>query len=137
MVGMIMRIYSLAFHVFLGLAMLAVGFVAWASDQHTLQIGFLPWNGPTLTYYLLAFGAVALAVSILAFKRILPVLFVLWSLTVVVMLVRGYFLSPYNFGLSGFQTAVYFTLAALVAFVGSALQLRTRKWGRRGQSALA
>ncbi len=137
MVRMMMRFYSLAFHVFLGLVMFAVGFVAWASDQHTLQIGFLPWKGPTLTYCLLGFGALSLALAVLAFKRVLPILLAVWSLAVVVMLFRGYFLSAYNFGLSGFQTAVIFTLAALLALVGSALQLRTGRWGGRRHSALA
>ncbi len=124
MVGMVMRIYSLAFHVLLGLIMFAIGLVAWVSDQHTLQIGFLPWKGATLTYCLLGAGAAAIAIALLAFQRIVPVLFVLWSLAVAVMLVKGYFFGTYYFGPSGLWYAVGFVAAALVALVGSAWYLR-------------
>lgn len=124
MFGLVMRIYSVAFHVLLGLVMLAIGFVAWASGQHTLHIGVLPWTGATLTYCLLGFGVAAIVLALLAFKRVLPILFTLWCLAVVVMLVRGYFLSSYYLGSSGFSTAVWLTLASLAALAGSALQLR-------------
>jgi hypothetical protein len=127
MFGLIMRVYSVAFHVLLGFVMLAVGFVAWVSGQHTLHIGILPWNGPTLTYCLLGFGLAGIVLALLALKRILPILFTLWCLAVVVMLVRGYFLSPYYLGSSGLWTAVWLTLASLVAFAASALDLRGAK----------
>jgi hypothetical protein len=127
-----MRIFSLAFHVLLGFVMFAVGLVSLASGQHSLKIGFLPWSGATLTYCLLASGALAILLAALAYWRILPVLFAVWSLVVVAMLIRGFFLSPYYLGAAGFRTAIWFTLAALVAFVGSALQARSRR-----QSSLA
>jgi hypothetical protein len=119
-----MRIYSLAFHVLLSLAMIAVGLVARCSGNPSLNIGFLPWTGTTLTHILLLFGALGVALAVLAYFRIVPVLFTLWSLAVVVMLVRGYFLSSYYFGPTGISTALWFTLAALLALVGSALPLR-------------
>jgi hypothetical protein len=108
-----MRIYSLAFHVFLGFIMIAVGLVSMGGGQHSLKIGFLPWTGATLSYCLLAFGVLGIILAALAFWRILPVLFAVWSLAVVVMLVRGYFLSSYNFELSGFSTAIWFTESTL------------------------
>ncbi|HVX65657.1 MAG TPA: hypothetical protein VHA11_03595 [Bryobacteraceae bacterium] len=127
MVGLVMRIYSLAFHVFLGFVMIAVGLVSLAGGQHSLKIGFLPWTGATLTYCLLALGAAGVVLAALAYWRILPILFAIWSLFVVAMLIRGYFLSPYYLGPAGFRTAIWFTIAALLAFVGSALQARSRR----------
>jgi len=132
-----MRLFSFAFHFFLGVVMMAVGFVAWASRQHSLQIGFLPWTGETLTYLLLGLGLAAIVLTLLAIKRIVPVLFVLWSLFVLVILVRGYFFSPYNFGLAGVRTQLVFVGAALLAFIGSALQARRKQTAVRRQSVLA
>lgn len=117
--------------------MLAVGFIAWVSNQHTLQIALLPWNGPALTYLLMGLGLAGIVITLLAAKKIVPVLFVLWSLAVLVMVARGYFFSSYNFGQSGVSTALYFIAAALIAFIGSALQARAKRGVARRQSVLA
>ncbi len=137
MVELLMRIFSLAFHLFLSLAMLAVGFVAWAGGHQTLQIGFLPWTGATLIYCLLFCGLGGVLVTLLAARRTVPFLFVLWSLAVVVMLVRGYVFSSYNFGLAGVSTALYFVAASLVALIGSARQAWPRHANARRHSVLA
>ena len=125
MIGLIMRIFSFVFHFLLGLVMAAVGFIALISNQHTLQISVLPWTGPTLTYCLFFIGLAAIVITVLAAMRILPLLFVVWSLAVFVMLVRGYFLSSYNFGMTGVSTALYLIGGSLLALIGSALQMRS------------
>jgi hypothetical protein len=132
-----MRLFSFAFHLFLGVVMMAMGFLAWVSNQHTLQIALLPWTGPTLTYLLMGLGLAGVVITLLAVKRIVPLLFVVWSLAVLVTLARGYFFSSYNFGLSGVGTALCFIAAALIAFVGSALQARPKHAVARRQSVLA
>jgi hypothetical protein len=132
-----MRLFSFAFHFLLGLVMMAIGFVAWASNQHTLEIGVLPWTGPTLTYILMGLGLAGVVLTILAVRRIVPLLFVVWSLAVLVALARGYFFSSYHFGGSGVSMALYFVGAALVAFIGSALQARRKHAVARRQSVLA
>ena len=63
---------------------------------------------------LLGLGTLALAV-----KRILPVLFFLWSLVVVVMLVKGYVFSGYFFDSGEFRVAIWLTLGAVLAVAGA------------------
>ena len=137
MVGLLMRLFSFAFHLLLGAVMMAVGFIAWVSNQHTLQIGLLPWTGPALTYLLMGLGLAGIVITLLAARKIVPVLFVFWSLAVLVMLARGYFFSSYNFGQSGVGTALYFLAAALIAFIGSALQARAKRSVARRKPVLA
>jgi hypothetical protein len=143
-----MRVFSFAFHLLLGLVMMAIGFVAWVSSQHTLQIGFLPWQGPALTYWLFFAGLAGVLLTVLAILRVLPFLFSLWSLAVVVMLVRGVFFSGFNFGYAANtvgaalesvagSTAFLLLLGALLAAVGSVVQLRSRTAGARRRVALA
>ncbi len=143
-----MRVFSFAFHLLLGLVMMAIGFVAWVSSQHTLQIGFLPWQGPALTYWLFFGGLVGVLLTVLAIRRVLPFLFSLWSLAVLAMLVRGVFFSGFNFGAAAYtfsaglgrmagSAAFLLLLAALVAAFGSLLQLRSRPEPLRRRSALA
>jgi hypothetical protein len=132
-----MRIYSFVFHFFLGVVMMAVGFVSVTGGQHNLQIGFLPWQGARLSYCLLGLGFAGLVITALAVRRIVPVLFALWSLAVLVMLVRGYFFSSYSFGLGGVRTALLFVAAALLAFAGGAWQALPKHATARRESALA
>jgi peptidoglycan/LPS O-acetylase OafA/YrhL len=132
-----MRIYSFVFHIFLGVVMMAVGLVSGTGGQHNLQIRFLPWQGTTLRYCLLGLGFAALVITALAVRRVVPALFALWSLAVLVMLVRGYFFSSYSFGLGGIRTALLFVAAALLAFVGAALQALPKRATARRESALA
>jgi hypothetical protein len=136
MVELLMRIFSLAFHLLLSLAMLAIGFVAWAGGHQTLQIGFLPWTGAALIYCLLLCGLGGLIITLLAARRTVRLLFVLWSLAVVVMLARGYIFSSYNFGLTGVSTALYFMAASLLALIGSARLAWPRHSGARRRSVL-
>jgi len=132
-----MRIFSLAFHLLLSLVMIAVGGVAWASGHAILQISFLPWSGAALIYFLLFCGIAGFIITLLAARRTAPLLFVLWSLAVVGMLLRGYVFSSYNFGLAGISTALCFIAASLLALAGSALLARPRHPAARRRPALA
>lgn len=137
MVGLLLRIFSFAFHLFLGVVMAAIGFVALVSGQHTLQMGFLPWQGPALTYWLLGGGIASVVITLLAIRGIAPILFVFWSLAVVIMLLRGYFFSAYNFGAGSVSNALYLTAGSLLALAGSAAQMRQGKAVPRRQSVIA
>lgn len=137
MFGLLMRIFSFAFHFLLGFVMMAVGFVAWVSGHDSLQIGFLPWKGAALTYCLLFLGLAGVIITGFAVRRIIPVLFAVWSFAVLAMIVRGYFFSSYNFGFHGVRTAVCFSIAALLAFAGSVLQAWRKPAAARGHSAFA
>jgi len=122
-----MRIYSYLFHAVLGLFLLGISLVALINGRHNLQIGLLPWEGRALTFWLL-FGALAgLASLLLAMRGKLKVLFLIWSLVVVVTLVWGFIFSGYYFtGFGHFMNAVYLILAAILAAIGSWLRFRQK-----------
>jgi hypothetical protein len=120
----LMRYYSYLFHLLLALFLLAVSGVALASGSPNLHLGMLPWTGQTLTYVLF-FGALAgLAVVFLAMKGTLRILFLLWSLAVAIVLVKGYIFSGYKFEGAEFKTALYLIAASLIAIPGAWFQLR-------------
>jgi len=124
-VGLILRVYSFTFHILLIIFLLAVSSLAWSSGL-PLNLEMLPQLGMQLTYWVFGAGVAGLLILILACKKILPVLFVLWTAAVLVLLVRGFFFSRYNFGPGGGSLSLALTLilGALVAVWGSWLQLR-------------
>lgn len=126
-IGLVMKIFSYLFHLALALVMMALAAVAWLSG-HPLNIVLLPWQGSTLTAVLFFGGLTGLVVTVLAIKKILPVLFVLWNVAVFFMLVKSFFFSSYTFGPTtvAISTALYFVLAALVALAGSLFVMRGR-----------
>jgi hypothetical protein len=119
-----MRAFSYLFHGLLTLFLLAISVVAWSSGQ-PLQLEMLPWQGQTLTYWLLCAALVGLASVILAICRKWRPLFFLWSLAVLAMMARGFFFSHYYFaGPPEFHGALYLTAGALIAALGAWFQLR-------------
>ena len=119
-----MRVFSYLFHGLLTLFLLGISVVAWSSGQ-PLQLGMLPWQGRTLTYWLLCASVVGLASVILAIFRKWQALFFLWSLAVLAIMAQGFFLSHYYFaGRAEFHGALYLTAGALVAAFGAWFQLR-------------
>jgi hypothetical protein len=137
-IGLVLRIFSFIFHALLIVFMLAASVLAWTSGS-TLEIAVLPWTGDALVRWAFFSGLAGAIIGVLALKRIAPVLFLLWNVAVVIMLVRGYFLSSYGFGLGGGSiiSALYTTLAAVVAAFGSWLQMRPARATVRRQAALA
>jgi hypothetical protein len=120
----VIRLFSYLFHGLLALFLLAISAVALASGQ-TLHLEMLPWQGPSLTYWLFFSALAGLISLILAIRRTWRALFFLWSLAVLVILVRGYFFSHYHFaGPPGFHRALYLTAGALIAALGAWFQLR-------------
>ncbi len=126
-VDAVMRFYSLLFHFLLALFMLAVAIVSWGSGGHNLRVWVLPWEGETLSYWLLGLALAGLLILWLAVKRTLPVLFLLWSLAVLAAFLRGFFLSPYSFRTAQLWVALMLSGAALLAAIGGWLQFRGRK----------
>lgn len=127
----LMRIYSYLFHGLLALFMLGVSGVALASGT-ALHLDMLPWSGETGTKVLLGCGIVGILVLLLALKGTLRFLFFLWSLVVFVMLVKGFFLSSFQFdGTSGLKGVALLTFGALLAIFGAWFQMtRSRARGR-------
>ena len=119
-VAFITRAYSYLFHLALACAMMGVAAVAWLTGV-LLNIWVLPWQGETLTPVLFFSGLAGAGITVLAIKRIIPVLFIVWTLIVAGMIVYGFFFGSYVFGptTTSFSTAVLFALAALLAAAGS------------------
>jgi hypothetical protein len=101
-----------------------------ASGAKSLHLDMLPWTGSTLTYVLFFGSLFGLLTVFLALKGKLRALFFLWSLAVVVLLVKGYFLSGYRFGVGEVRTALYLVAASIVALLGAWFQM-VRKVGMR------
>ena len=97
LIGLILRIYSYLYHTVLCLFLLGLGTVASIGGAHNLNLGMLPWKGAELTHYVLILSIAGLVAVLLAITGLLRQLFPLWCLLVVVMMVRGFFLSPFAY----------------------------------------
>jgi hypothetical protein len=121
----VLRIFSYFFHGLLSLFLLALAAMALSSGQ-ILHLDMLPWHGQTLSYWLLFSSLAGLVSLILAILRTWRLLFVLWSLDVLVVMVRGFFLGPYEFaGRPEFYRALYLSAGALIAVFGRQSQSAT------------
>ena len=127
----LLRWISYLFHFALAVVLLAISGVAYISGGSNLHLGMLPWSGETLVRVVF-FGALAgLIVVILAMRGVLRILFALWSLGVVVLLVRGYLLGGYRFAGPGeFRFAMYLLGGSVVSLLG-ALQIRGSRSRRK------
>ena len=122
----VVRVFSYLFHGLLTLLLLALAAMALSSGQ-TLHLDMLPWHGQSLSYWLLFSALAGLVSLILAILRTWRLLFVLWSVTVLVVMVRGFFLGPYEFaGRPEFYRALYLSAGALIAVFGAWFQLRLK-----------
>src|ERR1700733_14118998 len=120
----VVRVFSYLFHGLLTLFLLAIAAMALSSGQ-ILHLDMLPWHGQSLSYWLLFSALAGLVSLILAILRTWRLLFVLWSLAVLVVMVRGFFLSPYEFaGPPEFYRALCLSAGALIAVMGAWFQLR-------------
>jgi hypothetical protein len=115
----LVRGFSYLYHGLLCLFLLAISGTAMATDMHSLQLDMLPWKEASLTYCVFGGALLGLGTLALAVKRILPVLFFLWSLVVVVMLVKGYVFSGYFFDSGEFRVAFGLIAGALMAAAGA------------------
>ena len=120
----LMRVFSYVFHGLLTLFLLAISIVALSSGQ-PLQLQMLPWQGQTLTWWLLCGAVAGLALVILAICRKWRPLFFVWCVAVLLLMARGFFFSHYYFaGAPEFHRALYLTGGALIAAFGAWFPLR-------------
>jgi hypothetical protein len=115
----LLRFYAYLFHLVLGLLLAGMALVAFTSGTD-LTLGMLPWQGASLTRAALLLGLLGIICLALAVTGFARWLFPLWALFALIMMLRGFFLSSYTFSGAGeFKSAVWLTIGALVAFVGS------------------
>lgn len=126
----LLRVYAYGFHLVLALFLIGISTVALSSGTN-LALGMLPWQGATLTSATLLLGLVGIVCILMAVTGFVRWLFPLWTLIALILMLRGFFLSTYTFPSAGdFRSAVWLSIAAFVAFVGS-LSLFGRRRIRR------
>lgn len=115
----LLRIFSYLFAISLSVFTLALAAVA-AASGHPLTLGFLPWKGARLTYWLFGLALIGLISVYLALRGRLRGLFFLWSLAVAGLLIWGFFLTPYSFTPGfPFKSAAWLSGAAFFAMIGA------------------
>jgi len=125
---LVARAYACVFELLVSLVALGLAWLSWADGLH-LRLPMFYAEGASLNWWLLGVGVVGLVVVLLAMTGAARWPLALWALVVFVQLFRGYFLSTYQFsGRAGFWEAAWFTLAALLAFMGSLTPQRKRRW---------
>lgn len=117
-VGNAMRLVGYLFHLLLALFLLAVAAVAFFSSPYTLKIDLLPWEGQTLVLVLLLSALAGIVSLYLALKKGRSMVFLVWSVVVLLMLVRGFFFSSYRFTSGVSWTAVILLAGAAIAVAG-------------------
>jgi len=127
----ILCFFSYLFHALLALFLFAVSALALSSGANALHLAMLPWTGPTLTYVLFCGSLFGLLSLLLALTGRLRPLFFLWSLAVTVLLVKGYFLSGYHFGVGEVRTALYLIAGSVIALFGAWFQMFRGSGARR------
>lgn len=113
---------SYVYHGLLCLLLLALSGLAMAAGAKSLELGMLPWTGTTI---LMCVALVGLLTVILAIKGTLRPLFFVWSLAVMLVLIKGYIFSGYHFAPGEFRTAIYLIAGSIIAMIGA--------WARMGQ----
>ena len=127
MIAKILRVYSYLYHFILCVFLLGLAIIAMMSTG-TLRLEVLPWNGDDLVQWLLWGSLAGLLSIILAVSGIFRYLFPIWTLLVLVMLIRGYLLQPYTFaGREPFYQTLWLIGGALVAFLASMTLFRRSK----------
>ena len=124
----LLRAFAYLFHTLLSLFLLGLGIMTLMGGENNLKLGMLPWEGAMLTRAVIIIGITGLVCVLLAVLGWLRWLFALWCLFALVMMFRGFFLGGYSFpDASQFKFAVWLTVGAFVAFLGSVTPLRRRK----------
>ena len=115
----LVRFLSYVFHGLLCLILLAMSGVAMVAGGQSLNLQMLPAAVAGSTWVLFLCSLFGLLTVILAIRGSLRPLFFLWSLVVVVLLVKGYLLSGYHFGPEEFPKVGYLIVGSLIALLGS------------------
>ena len=119
----LMSFLSYVYHGLLCLMLFLMSGLSMLAGAQTVQLGMLPWTGPTLLYVLFFGALLGLLTVVLAVRRTWRPLFFAWSLAVTLLLVKGYIFSGYHFSPGEFRTAVYLIVGSLIALIGAWVQM--------------
>jgi hypothetical protein len=115
----LLRFVSYVFHGLLCIGLFVFSVLLFVSGSPLVKLDMLPWAGSTLLYVLLGGSLLGLLILFLALRGTLRFLFFLWSVAVVYLIVKGYYLSGYRFTPGEPQTVLYLFIGSLVALIGS------------------
>lgn len=126
--GAVLRLYSYVYHLVLSLFLFLIATVVLIGGKHNMNMPMLPWEGASLTYWLLGLSILGIAVTVLAMLGRFRYLFPIWALFVVIMMTRGFFLSSfyYSGGADQFRGAVWLFVGAVGAFLSSLMLLKPK-----------
>ena len=122
---------SYVFHGLLCLMLLVMSGLAIIAGAETLQLGMLPWTGPTLLYTVFFGALLGLGTVILAIKGTWRPLFFVWSVVVMVLLLKGYIFSGYRFIPGEYHTAMYLIVGSAIGLMGGWVQMGRKAGARR------
>ena len=126
----VLRVYSFAFHLTLGVFLLALAYIAFQSHQ-PLRLGMLPFDDEYLMRDIALFGIAGVLCTLLTLTRWFRFVFVIWTLLAFYVMLKGFFFGPHALRAPHqMRAAAWLTFGALAAFVGAAWSLKTR--GRAG-----
>lgn len=121
MIAAILRFYSYLYHLLLALLLLGLALVA-KSSSLPLRLEMLPWKPEETAAWVMGLTVAGILAIVCAIAGRFRWLFLLYALTVLVLMVKGYFLSGYGFASSDeLSFAAYLSLGALVAAIGASL----------------
>jgi hypothetical protein len=127
LLGILVRLYSYAFHLALSAFLLGVAFIA-ASSHQPVALGMLPFGEERMVSHVAMLGAAGLFATLLALFRRFRFLFLLWAGWALYLMVEGFLFSPYRFtGPDEFKTGLWLIGGALLAFFGALWVLKSRR----------
>ena len=131
MAGALLRFFSYLYHLVFGLFLVLLSLVILLSGKVTLNLETLLWKTKSLPICILGTAVIGLVSLVLAWMGRLKWVFLLYTLTVLGILFRGFFLTPFELGPTGFWWAIGLTLGALLAVCGAWSQWRRKDRNRR------
>lgn len=117
----LLRWFALLFHTLFAAAVLILAVISALSPPHELWFPVLPWSGRQLAVGLASLGVLGILVVWAAARGKARLLWLVWSVVVLVLIVRGYWFSDYRFTpeSSQLRTAFVAVAAALVGVLGA------------------
>ncbi len=120
----LLRLFSYVFHALFVFVTLAMAVITLVGGPQTVNFYLLPWQGKALVYGLLVLAAAGVIVLMLAVRGRTQRLYLIWSVLVLLLVVRYFFFSDYGYipGTGDFTWAVVFVAAGLLALLGARMK---------------
>lgn len=126
----LLKFYAYLFHLALSTFLIGIAILAKLSNQ-PLHLEMVPFDQEEMISRVSLLSLIGFICIFLALVRIFEFVFPLWSLAVVVMMVWGFFFTPYSFnGVAGLECVLLLILGALLAFYGSIMVLMPKRRNR-------